>query len=228
VTAKRQQELLADESGPDLESEAGSERLCAVTRQSLDPKHLIRFVASPDGVVVPDLERRLPGRGVWVGCDRRLVEKAIAGKVFSRGLKTKAEAPADLAERIEELLAKRAAATLALANKAGLLVAGFEKVFAALDKGPVAALLHGADAAADGRSKLDRKYKAIQGSKGQATHIVDVLTIEQMSLAMGRGSVVHAALIPGGLSDRFLEEAERLARYRASATDAAKDFSEVS
>ena len=78
----------------------------------------------------------------------------------------------------------------------------------------MAAVLHGTDAAADGRSKLDRKYKAIQGSRGLPAPIVDVLTIAQMSLAIGRGSVVHAALTPGGLSDRFLEEAERLARYR--------------
>ena len=92
----------------------------------------------------------------------------------------------------------------------------------------MAAVLHGTDAAADGRSKLDRKYKAIQGSRGLPAPIVDVLTIAQMSLAIGRGSVVHAALTPGGLSERFLEEAERLARYRGFATEAAKDFSEVS
>jgi hypothetical protein len=125
---------------------------------------------------------------------------------------------------------------LSLANKAGLVIAGFEKIFAALDKGPVRAVLHGTDAAADGRSKIDRKYKAIQASRGVSATIVDVLTIAQMSLAIGRGSVVHAALIPGGLSDRFLEEAERLRRYRYStieaaaeaAPGAADDFSELS
>ncbi len=82
------------------------ERLCAVTRQSLDPKDLIRFVLSPDGTVVPDLERRLPGRGVWVGCDRRLVEKAVQSNTFAKSLKTKAEAPADLAERVDALMVK--------------------------------------------------------------------------------------------------------------------------
>jgi predicted RNA-binding protein YlxR (DUF448 family) len=210
--------------------------LCAVTRQCLDSKALIRFVLSPDAVIVPDLDRRLPGRGVWIGCDRRLVERAVATQVFSKSLKVKADAPADLAERVDGLLAKRTAAALSLANKAGLVIAGFEKVFAALDKGPVRAVLHGTDAAADGRSKIDRKYKAIQASRGVSATIVDVLTIAQMSLAIGRGSVVHAALIPGGLSDRFLEEAERLGRYRLSAIEAAPetdpraadDFSELS
>ncbi len=227
---KRQDQLTVDET--DLTSVVGPERLCAVTRQQHDARELIRFVLSPDGIVVPDLDKSLPGRGVWIGCDRKLVEKAIATHAFSKSLKTKAEAPADLADRVDGLILKRVAGTLSLANKAGLAIAGFEKVFATLEKGPVRAVLHGADAAADGRSKIDRKYKAIQAERGLPANIVNVLTIEQMSLAIGRGSVVHAALTPGGLSDRFLEEAERLARYRHSTIEAvpgaANDFSELS
>jgi predicted RNA-binding protein YlxR (DUF448 family) len=221
--AERQKQLAMDRGG----NASGPERLCAVTRQSLDPTQLIRFVLSPDGTVVPDLERRLPGRGVWVGCDRRLVEKAVKANTFAKSLRTRAEAPADLAERIDTLMVKRLSGTLSLANKAGLAVSGFEKVSAALDKGPVAVVLHGTEASMDGRSKIDRKFKAIQGSRGLAAPIVDVLTVDQMSLAIGRGSVVHAALTPGGLSDRFLEEAERLMRYRSSATETANVFSET-
>ncbi len=227
---KRQDQLTLDET--DLTSVAGPERLCAVTRQTHDARELIRFVLSPDGIVVPDLDRSLPGRGVWVGCERNLLEKAILTQAFSKSLKTKADAPSDLADRVDSLILKRVAGTLSLANKAGLAIAGFEKVFSALDKGPVRAVLHGADAAVDGCSKIDRKYKAIQAAQNRPANIVNVLTIAQMSLAIGRGSVVHAALIPGGLSDRFLEEAERLARYRhstiAAAPGAADDFSELS
>jgi predicted RNA-binding protein YlxR (DUF448 family) len=220
---ERQDQPAADRGG----DAPGPERMCAVTRESLDPRYLIRFVLSPDGVVVPDLERRLPGRGVWVGCDRRLVEKAVKSNTFTKSLKIRALASADLAERVDGLMVKRLTGTFSLANKAGLAISGFEKVSAALDKGPVAVVLHGAEASIDGRSKIDRKFKAIQGSRGLAAPIVDVLTIEQMSLAIGRGSVVHAALTPGGLSDRFLEEAERLMRYRSLATEAANVFSET-
>jgi predicted RNA-binding protein YlxR (DUF448 family) len=218
------QDQLATDGGGDA---SGPERLCAVTRQSLDPSKLIRFVLSPEGTVVPDLERRLPGRGVWIGCDRTLVEKAVKANTFTKSFKAPARAPADLAERLDALMVKRLAGTLSLANKAGSAVCGFEKVSAALDKGPVAVVLHGAEASLDGRSKIDRKFKAIQGSRGVSAPIVDVLTIDQMSLAIGRGSVVHAALTPGGLSDRFLEEAERLTRYRSSATETANVFSET-
>ncbi len=133
---------------------------CAPSRaKARDPKDLIRFALSPDGIIVPDLDRRLPGRGVWIGCDRRLVENAVATHAFSKSLKVKAEAPADLAERVDDLIVKRVAGTLSLANKAGLAIAGFDRFFAALAKGPVRVVLHGTDAALDGRSKIDRKYK---------------------------------------------------------------------
>jgi predicted RNA-binding protein YlxR (DUF448 family) len=217
--AKRQDRQALGDTESD--SVVGPERLCAVTRERRDPSDLIRFVLSPDSIVVPDLDRRLPGRGVWVGCNRALVEKAVQSHTFSKSLKTKAEASQDLAERVDALIVKRVTGVLSLANKAGLAVAGFEKVVSTIEKGPVRVVLHGADAAADGRLKIDRKFKAIQSSRGQRAAIVDVLTIEQMSLAIGRGSVVHAALIPGGLSDRFLEEAERLCRYRRSTIEAA-------
>ena len=77
------------------------------------------------------------------------------------------------------------------------------------------ALLHGSDGDRGGKAKLDRKFTAIQRDKGQPARIVDWLTIEELSLAMGRSNVVHAALIQGGATKRFLSEAERLRRYRS-------------
>lgn len=194
----------------------GSERTCALTREHRAPEELIRFVAAPDGTVVPDLDRRLPGRGVWLTANREIVEKAVKTKTFSRALRADAVVPTDLAGKIEHLLVRRVCDTLALANKAGLVSAGFQQVDSALDKGSVAVLVHGADAAADGCHKLDRKFRAIQKDLGREAPIVTALTVNEISLAMGRPSVVHAALIPGGLTERFLREAGRLVRYRTS------------
>jgi predicted RNA-binding protein YlxR (DUF448 family) len=195
------------------------ERRCAVTRQNAERDRLLRFVQAPDGTIVPDLDGRLPGRGVWIGAHRSLVETAIATNAFAKSLREKTRATPDLAARVDELMARRLSETLSLANKAGLVVTGFEKVFAALDKHTVAAVIHGAEAADDGQAKIDRKFNAIQNSKGLTAPIVDILPIAQLSLALGRGSVVHAALTPGRLSARFLEEAERLKRYRSLPAD---------
>lgn len=192
----------------------GVVRLCAVTRQEASPEDLIRFVKGPDGALVPDLEMRLPGRGVWVSCHREILEKAIKTRAFSRSLHADVVVGDDIADRVEGLLERRAVEALALANKAGDVILGFQQVDAALEKGNVGALVHSRDAAEDGRGKLDRKFRAISAQIGLKAEIVDILTAVQMGLAIGRPSVVHAALIPGGLAKRFLREAGRLARFR--------------
>ena len=194
----------------------GSLRLCAVTRAELDPDDLIRFVAGPDGKIVPDLARRLAGRGVWVTADAVTIATAVRTKAFSRSLKRPVEAPADLPALVEKLLIKRAIEALSMANKAGLVSTGFSQVEGLLDGPKATALMHGSDGAPGGREKLDRKFTASQGAHGRSATIVDTLTIDEISLAMGRPNVVHAALIPGGATVKFLKEALRLKRYRLS------------
>lgn len=190
-------------------------RLCAATRVERNLDELIRFVAGPDGEIVPDLARKLPGRGVWVTADRVSVAAAVQGKAFSRSLKRPVSAAADLPERVEKLMLKRLEQALALANKAGCIVFGFAQVDSELDKGQIELLVHGSDAAEGGRDKLDRKFQAIGRAESRAAPIVTLLTIEQISLAMGRSNVVHAGLIQGGATDRVSSEAERVMRYRA-------------
>lgn len=190
-------------------------RLCAANRTERPVEELIRFVAAPDGVIVPDPAHRLPGRGVWVAADRKSVARAVETKAFGRSLRRQVAVPADLAAEVERLLERRALDALSIATKAGLVTAGFEKVDSALAKGEVVALLHASDAAADGCGKLDRKFRAIRQSDGRDAPIYGLFTVEQISLAIGRASVVHAALKSGGAAERFLFEARRLDTYRA-------------
>jgi uncharacterized protein len=194
---------------------SGSLRRCVVTRAERDPADLLRFVVDPAGTIVPDLARKLPGRGVWVTADSATVAAAAKSNAFAKSLKRQVVVPPDLSNVVETLFVKRALEALSLANKAGLLTTGFEKVDALLEGGRAAALLHGSDAASDGRDRLDRKYTAIGREKGRSGPIVDWLTIAQLSLAIGRANVVHAGLKQGGATNRFLREAERLRRYRS-------------
>jgi len=195
--------------------ERGPLRRCIVTRSELPPDDLIRFVADPSGLIVPDIARKLPGRGVWVTGQRSAVEAAIKAGAFAKSLKRQVKVSPDLPEVIDALFVKRLLNAVSLANKAGLVHTGAEKVEKLLDGGRAVALLHGSDGTAEGRRKLDRKFTAIQRDKGQSTPVVDWLTIEELSLAMGRSNVVHAGLIQGGATKRFLSEAERLRRYRS-------------
>lgn len=193
-------------------------RTCVVTRELKPPEALIRFVPGPDAEIVPDVARRLPGRGVWVTAERSAVAEAVRRKAFSRSLKRSVVVPPDLPELVERLLVKRAMDALSLANKAGLVTTGFTRIEASIAAGSVAALLHGQDAAADGAGKLDRRFQAISAHAGRPAPVSRELTVEQLSLALGRANVVHAALSAGGATTNFLNEAGRLARYRSGSS----------
>src|SRR6185503_15365919 len=93
---------------PTAQIGAGPLRTCIVTGETMAPERMVRFVVGPDGDVVPDLARRLPGRGMWVKAERAIVEQAIAKKAFARAARAAVKAAADLPERIEHLLMSRA------------------------------------------------------------------------------------------------------------------------
>jgi len=200
--------------GQDGEADDGPLRLCAVSRALKPPEELIRFVAGPEGLIVPDLARRLPGRGVWIDATRQAVAAAVRQKAFARSLKRPVSVPADLADRVEQLMVRRVADAVSIANKAGLLVAGFAKVDDLIEQSRAAFLIHAVDAAADGAGKLDRKFKALRSPEHDAETTVRELTGAELSLAMGRPNVIHAAAAEGGASHRLIEEARRLRRYR--------------
>ncbi len=198
---------------PEAREEADdSVRRCAVSRERLPKADLIRFVLSPSGDIVPDLKERLPGRGVWVALDRDRVAEAAKRNVFARSLKTQVKVPADLADRVDRLLAESALGSLALANKAGEAVFGAAKVEEAIAKGRVAALIHAADAAEDGCRKLDGKYRA--STKRTPHPSIRAFTSDELDLASGRSNVIHAAVIQGGAAAKFLAGASRVERYR--------------
>ena len=196
-------------------TEDGPLRLCAVSRTEKATDDLIRFVLGPDETIVPDLARRLPGRGVWVEATRSAVATAARRNVFARSLKRPVSVPGDLAAQVERLMAKRLAEALSLAKKAGLAVSGFAKVEELMERGRAVVLLHAADAATDGAGKLNRKFKALIGEEAARQATVTDLTGAEMSLAMGQPNVVHAASSEGGASKRIVQEAERLRRYRS-------------
>lgn len=197
-------------------------RTCAVLRERRLPSELIRFVAGPDGTIVPDLACRLPGRGVWVTCDRKTVAAAVKTRAFARSLKREIKVAADLPDLVERLILQRTGGAFGIAKKAGLVLAGFTKVDTAIAGGTAVALVHGCDASVDGADRLDRRFNAMCRDSGLVPRIVRALTIEQISLALGRANVVHAALTRGGAAELFLDEAGRLGRFRSGMPDPAE------
>ncbi len=169
-------------------------RTCIVTRAKLPPGELLRFVLSPSGEVVPDLAQALPGRGAWLVNARDTVETAVRKGTFNRAWRRKVNVPADLADRIEIQLQRRALDALSLANKAGCVITGYTSVDQRIEDAAGVILVQAADASKDGRQRLARKYQAICGALGAQPLIIDQFSVEQISLAIGRSNVVHAAV----------------------------------
>ncbi|TWI35900.1 RNA-binding protein [Paracoccus sulfuroxidans] len=178
-----------------------SERRCIVTGEVQPRAGLIRFVASPEGEVVPDLAEKLPGRGFWVISDRAALDKAAGKGLFSRGAKAQVKAPPELLAMIEAGLARRVTDTLSLARKAGLAVAGFEKVKDWLANGKAKVLLQASDGSERGKGKLWTP----PGGRW-----FGCLTASELGLSFGRDHVIHSALAPGGLTDKLIRDASRL------------------
>ena len=192
----------------------GTERSCALTRQVMPVSELIRFVVGPADEVVPDVKRKLPGRGLWITGTRESIAQAVKRNVFARGFKRNVRAMPDLAEETERLLERAALDALAIAGKAGLVATGASKVEAALADGDVLALVHAADAATDGRRKLDAALHRTRSGQARETVIIETLSGSQLDLALNRPNVVHAALLAGPGSETFLARVRRLQRFR--------------
>ena len=176
---------------------------------------LLRFVAGPDNVIVPDLRGRLPGRGVWVTADRASVAAAQKKKVFARALKDGGvRVEGDLAEQVEVLLERSALDALSFARKAGEILTGFSKVEAALRSDPVVALVHARDGGEDGAGKLASIARARFADTGGCRKI-GCFESAQLDLALGRSNVIHAALLAGRASENALARIAELERYRA-------------
>lgn len=192
-----------------------NERSCIVTRRVRQPEELIRFVAGPDGTVVPDLKCRLPGRGCWVSAVRADVDKAAAKNLFARALRAPVTAPPDLGATVDRLLAGSALGALGLARKAGAVALGASKVEASVRAGRAGAVLHALEASPDGI----RKIAAARRATAPDIPAYQLYSVDELSLALGGTNVIHAALLAQDAGTAALKRLAVLDRYRDTTPD---------
>lgn len=192
--------------GSRTKSRDTAERRCIATGVSQPTTGLIRFVVGPDNQIVPDLAGKLPGRGIWVSANSTALNKAVAKKLFARAARQTVVIPEGLVVQTEALLVKHVIGLLSLARKSGDAITGFEKVKEAVISGSVTVLLQACDGSDGQKSK-------IRPPSGNNT-LISCLFGYELGLAFGRENVIHAALAAGGLTDRVVDEASRLAGFR--------------
>jgi len=197
--------------GKHKDRESGPERKCIATGDVRPKAELIRFVVGPDDTLFPDLANKLPGRGIWVTATRDALETAVKKNHFLRAAKAQVRVPDSLISDIEQQLARRVVDLISLSRKSGQAVSGYEKVKDALLKETADVLLQAEDGSVRGKSKLSTPHFG---------HYIGWLTADELGLAFGRQTVIHAALGTGGLTQRVVEEAQRLKGFRVRVSDA--------
>jgi len=188
-------------------------RRSILTRAVLPKSRMVRFVLDSGRNLVPDIKETLPGRGFWVEADAVSLAAAVKRNAFARAAASGGGGgvvvPPDLLPQTASLLRREALALLGLARKSGQAIAGYEKVAAALRAGRAALLIEACDAGADSRAKL--AFLA-----GSGVEIWALLSAAELAAALGRATVVHVALKPGGLTTALQRSFARLAGFAAA------------
>ncbi len=164
---------------------------------------MVRFVVGPENLVVPDIRETLGGRGLWLLAERDIMSAAHAGNAFSKAARAKVGIPGDLADQVESLLRDRCLDLIGLARRAGQVVAGYEKVRAWLRSGRAGLVL----AARDGADNGQRKIRAL----ARDLPVIGFFSGAELSAALGREHLVHAAVAKCNLAEKLLCETGRLA-----------------
>jgi predicted RNA-binding protein YlxR (DUF448 family) len=194
-----------------------AERKCILTGRHDARDNLVRLAISPDGDVLPDVRAKAPGRGAWIGVDRKTLDAAQAkGKLkgaLARAFKGKPlSVPDDLGARIEAALERAFLDRLGLESRAGALLLGSDRIEEAARKGRVTLLMHAADAGEDGSRKLDQALRVGRDAEGSGlTGVALPASRTILAMALGRENVVHAALIDRAAARRV---GHALARWR--------------
>jgi predicted RNA-binding protein YlxR (DUF448 family) len=208
----------ATEAEDDFDLSDVNGRMCIVTRESGSPETLLRFVAAPDGTVVPDLKRALPGRGCWVSPSREAVDKAVAKKLFAQALKRDVKADPELGSVVERLLVTQLIGMMNMARKAGQFITGAAKVEAAVRSGEAIAVFHSQDAAPDGVRKIDQARKAWHLGTGAEAEVpaFHLLTGAELDEQMGQNAFIHACVLAGQAGEGVVKRATLLETYRGT------------
>ena len=167
---------------------------------------MLRFVVGPEGDLVPDLDERLPGRGLWLSGERDMLNTACAKGLFAKAARRSVGLPKNLADRVDGLMARRCLDLIGLARRAGEAIAGFEKTKARLREGKGGVLLQARDGGADGRDKIRALARNLP--------IVELFSAEELGRTLGRDNAVHGVIDRGRLANRLIRESERLMAFR--------------
>ena len=181
-------------------------RTCIVSGERKHKFKMLRFVVGPDHLAVPDIDEKLPGRGLWMGADRQLLDTACKHNLFGKRARREVKTKNDLVVLVEALLSKKCIELLQLARCSGALLAGVSEVREYLFRGNRGLLVLASDGPPLGARKIT--------SLAQGIPVRTALTSDELGLVLGRQRLVSALIKTGRLAERLDRELVRLAGFR--------------
>lgn len=180
-------------------------RRCIVCGEVKDKAQLLRFVATPDGKIVPDLYKKLGGKGVYVSNSYAALAQAIHKKLFAKALKKNVKADDELLLMVENVLHKNALNAISLAKKAGDAVLGLEKVSEAVKQGRCAFLLEALGSGDDGHKKIQHLAEGLP--------VYRLFGVEELDKALDKVNTVYLAFLKKGMSKMVKENFDKLSDF---------------
>ncbi len=212
------QEIQERVASNDLVGEAGiMMRKCVLSHKNYPRTQMVRFVISPQKMLVPDIAEKLPGRGIWVYLDSELLAQAQDEKLFRQRLRHKIILPEiPLLQLISQQMQERLTQLLGLMRRAGLAVQGLVKVEAGLRSSRPAILLCGGSASLQGQRKI-----IILADK-QKVKIISNLPRNIGNDVFDRENSPYILLFCGGLCDKFIFLVEKWQKLAISSNTQAE------
>lgn len=178
-----------------------TERKCIATGVIKPKTELLRFVKTPDSRLVPDFNKKLSGRGLYVSISRQALKKALEKNLFIKSIHLHLKIQDDFLEMVEHLLYQKGINAINLARKAGALVTGFEKVKEKILKNKVAFLIEASNAGQDGLEKIS----AVSGG----LEVFRVYRSEDLDAALNKVNTVHVAVLKSDIAGMVYENLKK-------------------
>ena len=184
-------------------------RRCLVSKTRQPLHKMIRFIIDKDGTAVPDVAKTLPGRGIWITCNRSLLEKAITHSLFTRVSRRSIRIDHSIISMIIAELEQRCLTLLGQIRRAGRLIIGFQDVYNTLqyhkaelnDTSPV--LIHASDAPEQRCLQLHKVASELS--------VIDTFCATRLGSALGcKKGIEHALASHPSLTKVLLNEIQRL------------------
>jgi len=194
---------------PPALDERAAERCCLACRKPGDRDELLRFVLGPEGELVFDGLRKLPGRGANLCATPVCLLQARERRGFERafGRSVKVGSAAALLAQVTGWHQARLLDLLGLARRCGRLRAGGDEVERSLARGETKLLLLAADLAAARREELAARAH----TKGSPVFVAE--TMARLGSAVGRPPTGILGVAEGPQLAPLLRTVERLVKF---------------